>query len=77
MNKKNSIVHSTLSNFYVSNYKISIMHIKEMIGCSNVQELVSFSKIYVFRKSHLRENRRGALIQTSFSDKKLKCVFWQ
>ena len=55
---KNNIVHSALSNFYVSNYKISMIHIKIMIGFSNVQELVSFSKIHLSRKHHLRENRR-------------------
>ena len=43
----------------ISMYQITNLHIKEMIGFSNVQELASFSKIYVFRKRHLRENRRG------------------
>ena len=39
-------------------YSINLIHNKEMIGFSNVQELMSFSKIYVFRKRHLRENRK-------------------
>ena len=40
-----------------------------MIRFSNVQELLSFSKVYVFRKRHLRENRKGCTDSTSFSNK--------
>ena len=40
-----------------------------MIEFSNVQKLVSLSKIYVFRKRHLRKTEGGALIQMLFSDR--------
>ena len=57
MNKKITLypVHYLISMHQITNpYDIY----KEVIGFSNVQELVSLSKIYVFRKCHLRENRR-------------------
>ena len=40
-----------------------------MIEFSNVQELLSFSNIYVFRKRHLRETEGVAVILTPFSDR--------
>ena len=40
-----------------------------MIGISDVQELVSFFKIFALRKGHLREPKRGAVVQTPFCDR--------
>ena len=37
-----------------------------MIGFPDVQELVSFLKIFALRKGHLRETKLGAVVQTPF-----------
>ena len=39
-------------------FPISTINIKAMIGFSDVQELVSFFKIFALRKGHLRETKK-------------------
>ena len=56
--RKDNIARSTLSNFLCYKLQISTINIKAMIGFSDVQELVSFFKIFAFRKGHLRETKK-------------------
>ena len=56
-------LHCLISMLQITNLYDNI---KAMIGFSDVQELVSFFKIFALRKGPLCETKRGAVVQTPF-----------
>ena len=57
MNEKITL-HTVYCLITMLQITISTINLKAMIGFSDVQELVSFFKIFALRKGHLRETKK-------------------
>ena len=66
---KNNIAPSTLTNFYVSNYKSLSYILKKLLDFPMFRNWCLFPKFMFSENATCVKTEGGAVIQTSFSDK--------